>query len=246
MITLMFCLAIPTSWGQEYIHSLDGIEWVKIESKGRIVVKTHASKQLLIKSNYENKVSEKTKGLELIGTGKDNTSIGFYVMEEENNLIVSNLRHANSPTVEIYLPSDQNISVQSTAFNDIEISGFSKEIEASSKRQGNITITDVSGPITANSNNGFITVVFEAVSQSSPISLTTATGDLDVTIPKDTRANVSLNSTMGEIYTNFKLTIPDKDGLKTISAQKVKGFINKGGVQIQLNSVTGNIYLREH
>lgn len=246
-ITFLMCVICVTVQAQkDYTQSLDGIEWIKIESKSDITVKAHDKSQLLIKGGTVENTPEKAKGLKLVGDGSaENTGVGFYVGKEGNSLIVKNLRNTNSRKVEIYLPASKNISVLSSGLNDIEISGFKGEIEASAKVVGSITLTDVTGPITADSNTGTIKVVFNKVNQSSPISISTATGEVDVTLPKDTPANLSLQSTMGEIYTNFELSIPDKDGLKAISTQKVKGSINNGGVKIQLNSATGNIYLRK-
>lgn len=244
-VIIISLFTVLTINAQEYTKALDGIEWVKIESKAHIVVKAHAKDQLLIKGGSSFETPEKAKGLKLVGEGgSDNTGVGFYVLKEGNTLIIRNLQKSEVET-EIYLPASQNISVKSDGLNDMEIEGFSGEIEASAKITGNITILDVTGPLTVNSNTGTVEVIFNKVNQSSPISISTATGEVDVTLPKETPADLSLQSTMGEIYTNFDFSIPDKDGLKAISTQKVKGFINNGGVKIQLNSATGNIYLRK-
>ncbi len=245
-ITLAFCIISFITTAQDFTQSLTGIEWVKIESKAPIIIKTHAKDNLLIKGGEALNIPEKAKGLKLIGEGgTDNTGVGFYVFKEGNNLIVRDLQKSDNHHAEIYLPAKQNISVKSKGLNDMDISGFSGEIEASAEMTGNIAILDVTGPITANTNTGTVEVTFSKVNQSSPITISTATGEVDVTLPKDTPANLALSSSMGEIYTNFDLSVPDKDGLKAISTQNVKGSINNGGVKIQLNSATGNIYLRK-
>lgn len=231
---------------QEFTQSLEGAEWVKIESKARIRVKAHDKSQLLIKTGSKAAIPARAAGLKLVGEGgPDNTEVGFYVAREGNNLIIRNLRKSENETAEIYLPANQNISILCDGLNDLEVEGFSGEIEASSEVTGNITMTNVTGPLTVDSNTGTVSVTFGKVSQSSPISISTATGEIDVTLPKDTAADLTLQSTMGEIYSNFELNVPDKDGLKAISSQKVNGSINNGGVKIQLNSATGNIYLRK-
>ncbi|NAS31744.1 DUF4097 family beta strand repeat protein [Flavobacteriaceae bacterium R38] len=229
---------------KNYTQSLQGVNWVKIEAGTNIVVKTHNKNELLIKGQSY-KVPEKAKGLKRInGGGEDNTGIGFYVAKEGSDLIVKNASRRNRD-FEIYLPASQNISVNGTWLGDIEIYGFTGEIEAKAESVGNITIEDVTGPIIANSNTGTIQVLFNKVNQSSPISISSATGKLDVSLPSNTSADVSLRSTMGEIYTNFDLKMPDKDGLRAISSQRINGTINKGGVEINLRSSTGNIYLRK-
>ncbi len=240
------CLVFIAASAQEYKQSLESVAWVKIESKGKVVVRTHDKQELLIRGGSATTMPEKAKGLQLVGeNGSDNTKVGFYVLKDGNNLILRNLRRSENEVAEIFLPSNQNISVKGDGLNDIEIIGFSGEIEATSEIVGNIRVKDVTGPVTLNSNTGTVEVVFNKVNQSAPISISTATGEIDVTLPKDTAADLSLHSTMGEIYSNFELSVPDKNGLKAISTQKITGSINNGGVKIQLNSATGNIYLRK-
>ena len=244
-LLMLAMLLSAVSQAQDYTTTLDGVNWVKIESKSKINVKTHAKNELLIKASDSYEVPEKAKGLRLVGDGVANTDVGFSVLKDGNTLLVKNLKNSQDGDTVIYLPASKNISVTSTGLNSIEISGFTGEIEASAVVTGQITITDVSGPVTANTNTGTVTVVFNTVNQSSPITIKTATGAVDVTLPANTPADLSMDSTMGAIYTNFDLSLPDKNGLKAISSQKVTGSINNGGVKIQLNSATGNIYLRK-
>ena len=229
---------------EDYTKSLEGIEWVKIESKADITVKTHDKNQLLIKVDEMVKTPDRAKGLKLVGEGGSaNTDVGFYVVADGNNLIVKNLRKSEGAV--LYLPATQKLSVTTIWQGDIEISGFTGEIEASAEINGSISIKDVTGPITADALNGEIEIVFSKVSQGSPISIYTTNGELDITIPSNTPADLTLSTINGEIYTNFDISLPDKNGLKAIATKKVRGAINNGGVPIQLKSTNGTIYLRK-
>ncbi|MBC9798613.1 DUF4097 family beta strand repeat-containing protein [Sinomicrobium weinanense] len=230
---------------QEYTAPLQGVEWIDIESKAEITIKSHGKNTMVIRPDSPVEIPEKAKGLRLVADGVDNTGTGFSVTQHGNRLMVKNLRKQDKGKAVIYLPASQNISVHSAGLNDMTISGFTGEIEADTEVTGNITITDVSGPVTANSNTGKVEVIFNRVNQNSPISISTSTGEIDVSLPSDTPANFNLNSTTGNIYTNFDLNIPDKEGLRPVSSQKVTGSVNNGGVHIRLNSATGNIYLRK-
>ncbi|MGX1928321.1 DUF4097 family beta strand repeat-containing protein [Flagellimonas sp. 2504JD4-2] len=242
LIALVFC-AVTTAQ-KDYTKSLNGIEWVKIESKSDITLKTYNANELLIKGSRSTKVSEKAKGLKLVGEGgPDNTDVGFYVVQDGNTLIVKSLRKAEG--AEIYLPKTQNVSVKSTWSGDIDIDGFSGEIEADAQLNGSVQITNVNGPVTANALNGEITVEFGTVKQDSPISIYTTNGAVDVTLPGATPADLTMGSTNGDIYTNFDIKREEKDGLKSISGKKVRSIINGGGVDISLKSTNGNIYLRK-
>lgn len=242
LIAFTFCVIANAQ--TDYTKSLNGIEWVKIESKSDITLKTYNANELLIKGSRSSKVSEKAKGLRLVGEGgSDNTEVGFYVVQDGNTLIVRNLR--KSEGAEIFLPKTQNISVKSTWSGDIEIEGFSGEVEANAELNGSIEITDVNGPVTANALNGEIEVEFGTVKQGSPISIYTTNGEVDITLPENTPADLTMSTVNGDIYTNFEIKREEKEGLKSISGRKVKASINNGGVDISLKSTNGNIYLRK-
>lgn len=237
-------ISAATHAQNDFTKSLSGIEWVKIESKANITLRTYDSNEILIKGNRRVETSERAKGLRLVGEGgNDNTEVGFYVVQNGNTLIVKNLR--KSEGAEIYLPKTQNVSVKSTWNGDIEIEGFTGEVEADAQLNGSIEIVDVNGPVTANTLNGEITVEFGTVKQDSPISIYSTNGAVDVTLPGNTPADLSLSSTNGEIYTNFELKREEKNGLKSVSGRKVNAAINNGGVNISLKSTNGNIYLRK-
>jgi len=228
----------------DYTRSLNGIQWVKIESKTDIVVKTHSSNELLIKSGPEVKTPERAKGLKLVGEGgTDNTNVGFSVVQDGNTLIVYNLR--KSKGAEIYLPASQNIAVKSTWNGDIEIVGFSGEIEADAQLNGGVKLLNVNGPVTANSLNGELEVVFGKVTQDSPISLYSTNGAVDVSLPSNTPANLALSTLNGNVYTDFEVKSEDKNGLRSVLGRNIKASINGGGVKISMKSTNGNMYLRK-
>lgn len=242
LVALAFC---SIGFAQtDFTKSLSGVDWVKIESKSDITLKTHSSNELLIKSSKSTKVSEKAKGLKLVGEGgSDNTDVGFYVVQDGNTLIVKSLR--KSEGAEIYLPKNQNVSVKSTWHGNIDIDGFSGEVEADAQLNGSVEIKNVNGPVTANALNGEIEVGFGTVKQNSPISIYTTNGAVDVTLPGSTPADLTLTTTNGDIYTNFDIKREEKDGLTSVSGRKVRAVINSGGVDISLKSTNGNIYLRK-
>ncbi len=228
----------------DYTKSLNGVQWVKIESKSDITVRTHSSNELLIKSGPSVETPERAKGLKLVGEGgTDNTSIGFSVIQDGNTLIVTNLR--KSEGAEIYLPKNQNVSAKSTWNGDIEIDGFAGEIEADAQLNGSVKILNVNGPVTANTLNGELTVEFGTVKQGSPISLYSTNGAVDVSLPANTPANLSMSTINGNVYTDFDVKLSEKDGLKSVLGRKISASINNGGVDITLKSTNGNMYLRK-
>ncbi len=227
-----------------YSKPLDGVDWVKIETNSKIILKTHNKNEILIKALDLKPIPEKAKGLKLVGVGgDDNTDVGFNVVKTGNNLIVQNVRKSGG--AEIYLPKSQNISVTNSWSGDIQIDGFAGEVEANANLNGGLKLINLTGPVTAYALNQDIKVTFNKINQNSPIIITTTNGEIDVTLPGNTAANLELSSWNGEIYSNFELKSPEKNGLKTISSRKTKRIINGGGADIKLKSTNGNIYIRK-
>ena len=110
---------------------------------------------------------------------------------------------------------------------------------------GSVELKDINGPVTANALNGDIEVTFGKVTQSSPISIYTTNGAVDVTMPGDTPANLSMSTVNGEVYSNFDIKQIKKDGMTTYSSRKTNATVNGGGVAIKLKSTNGSIYLRK-
>jgi len=118
--TILFsCVFVLCMHAQsDYSKSLSGIEWVKIETKSGVSIKTHDKKELLIKVSSTKRKSEKAKGLKLVGAGgTENTDVGFYVVQDGNTMLVKNLRRTER--AEIFLPKTQNVSVTNSWDRDI-------------------------------------------------------------------------------------------------------------------------------
>ncbi|MBP2831316.1 hypothetical protein J8281_03870 [Aquimarina sp. U1-2] len=245
-IILVAFLCIGQLNAQDYTKSLQGVKKVKISSASGVTVKAHNKNELLIIGD-ERKTPEKAKGLKAVyAAGSDNTNIGVYIDQEGETLIVKNLKNMHSRVLEIFLPSTINITVEKSNLGSLNISGFSSEIEATTN-VGHIKLKDVTGPIVAKTATGEINVVFTKVSQNSPISLVSATGAIDVSLPSNTAANLELKTSMGEIYTDFEIKFPVEDNdMKIVGGKRtINTALNNGGVEINLRSSTGNIYLRK-
>ncbi|MBQ4819959.1 DUF4097 family beta strand repeat-containing protein [Aquimarina sp. MMG016] len=247
VIAILLLIGVGNLNAQEdYVQSLQGVKKVKISSESGVEIKSHDKNEVLIVGD-ERKMPEKARGLKAVyAGGSDNTGFGVHVKREGETLTLINLKNMHSSTLEVFLPKSVNITIEKSNLGSIEINGFSSEIEATTN-VGNITFKDVTGPIVAKTATGEINVVFNKVSQSSPISLISATGAIDVSLPSNTPANLELKTAMGEIYTDFEIKFPSKDDNMKIVAGKrtIETELNNGGVEISLRSSTGNIYLRK-
>jgi len=246
-IAIVFFITIVHIKAQEdYTQSLQGIKKVIIGSASGVKIKAHDKNELLIIGNGR-KMPEKARGLKAVyAGGSDNTGFGVYTQKEGGTLIIRNLKSAYTSILEVFLPKSINIKVERSNLGKLVAEGFSSEIEAITNI-GNITFRDVTGPIVAKTATGEINIVFNKVSQRSPISLVSATGPIDVSLPSNTPANLELKTTMGEIFTDFEIKFPvPENSLKVVGGKRtIKTQLNQGGVEISLRSSTGNIYLRK-
>ncbi|EDP70747.1 hypothetical protein FBALC1_08308 [Flavobacteriales bacterium ALC-1] len=247
IFTIVALLIITaTAFAQDYSMSLEGITKVIISSETTIVIKSHDTSTFLIKAseNYRDINSEKSKGLKKIsGRGNNNTDYGVEVVKQGTSLVVKGLRERRASNLVIHLPKDINMSVESLANNDIYIDGFNAEIEAVN-HHGDTVLSNITGPIVSENGNGNIKVIFSTLNQSYPMSIIANNGDIDITMPLDASTTISAKTPRGEFYSDFDIKVINENTIRK-NNRSIKGVINKGGVEINLQNLKGNIYLRQ-
>ena len=135
-------------------------------------------------------------------------------------------------------------------YDDLKVIGFSQELEVKTLNAG-IELTEVTGPLTIHTINGNIKTDFKSLNQESPTSLTSINGDIDITVPSSTNADLKLGTMHGEIYTDCDIEFEKKDdksesGWVMIGGHSnTDGKLNGGGVELTLNTINGSIYLRK-
>ncbi len=245
-LLVLFTMVAFTISAQDFKQSLQGISKVKILSSNDITIKSHDKNEIIIDGNGH-KRPKKAEGLKAVyAGGTDNTGLGIYVEKNGDVLELTNLRNIHGPKMVVYVSESVAVHAECKTVGDLNISGFKSEIEVKVVA-GKIDISDVTGPVIAKASAGDITVDFGKVNQSSPISIYSSAGDVDIKLPESTPANLDLRSTMGEIYTDFDLKFPnEKKNMKILSGKRhLTSEINNGGVTITLRSSVGDIYLRK-
>nr|WP_321232132.1 DUF4097 family beta strand repeat-containing protein [uncultured Psychroserpens sp.] len=269
ILNLIAFLSVVFTYAQEdYTKSLNGITKVQIETGTTVKIIAGTGNELKFSKyehdeldhNHENcdhehdaecydcdNDNDRAKGLKAVYSGGvDNTGFGMSISQEGSVLRIKDLKSwMQRNGLQITLPKTMDLHIDSGNLGTAIVVGFSSEIEVNTN-VGNITLKNVTGPITAHTSTGTIEVDFSSVNQSSPITLSSSTGIVDVSLPSNTKANLELRSTMGTIYTDFDLQKPSKDGMKVVgSTRKIETQLNNGGVKIVLRSSTGNVYLRK-
>jgi len=177
---------------------------------GSVTVMGYNGKEVIVEARVREKLvteeeierNEKAKGLKLVQV--DTT--GLRVMEDENVMRISVSSFKQTVDLIIRVPSSTSLSISAYDKGDLVVENVNGEIEISNHR-GNINLTGISNAVVAHSYEGEIKAVFKSVSPELPMSFTSWKGDIDVTLPSNTKANLKMKSGRGEVYTDFDLQI---------------------------------------
>lgn len=179
-------------------------------------------------------------------------------VEEENNRVAIS---AGSPnrfykfTIEV--PLKTNLEVSTVNGGEITVDGVDGDLEVGNVN-GGITLTRVGGSVVAHTTNGGVRVTLTRVTPQKPMAFTTLNGDVDVTFPASTKANLKLRSDQGNIFTDFELKVLPESSAPIIEDTRkeggryrieinksLSGSINGGGPDFEMRSFTGNIFVRD-
>jgi len=247
LITLLSILLCAFhGFSQDYVYPTEDIEKVKIISRVSVILKTHNAPNFLISSTENKPVSKKSIGLKST-FGKDNTGFNVFVEENEGTLRVESFQPRISEDLIVYLPKTMKVYVENLINNDISISGFTNEIEAK-VYNGDVKIENVNGPVIVENVKGQTEIIFNNVNQSSPMSIINSHGDVDITLPSDTNADLEVSVPRGDLYTDFDLATNENDSNnndRRTSSRYIKSKLNEGGVSISILCSMGNVYLRK-
>lgn len=222
---------------------------VAMDRNARFSIKGYEGNEIVITANSYEPPPARAKGLKpLYSGGSDNTGIGLSVNEDGNTVSITRATRQDG-SYEIRVPDKVSLKVDEVNWggDEMNISDMAGEVEIQSKTS-NVHLINVTGPVTASSTSGNITVVFSKLNQTQPTSISDISGDIDITLPKDTKANFDMKSISGEIYTDFNMDMKNKrtTGMNYIGGGSViESTINGGGVDVNMRNISGNIYVRK-
>jgi len=217
-----------------------------------IAVAPHMSREK--DGDQEKSQKDKAAGMKRIPI--ENTGL---TVEESDNLVTVRVESwKRSVDLTIKVPFATSLKLQGTNLEDegISVENISGEIEVRGIR-GDIALKNVSGTVVANSTNGDVNVALAKVAPDKPMSFVAFNGDVDITLPADTKATFNLKSGMGEVYSDFDMTLKtqpvkseqstkaDKGKFHVSLDRAVTGAINGGGPEFKLQTFNGNIYIRK-
>ncbi|MBN1995981.1 DUF4097 family beta strand repeat protein [candidate division KSB1 bacterium] len=222
---------------------------------GSITVEGYNGKEVQIEARprLEKVETESTKnGMRRISFD----ATGLEVEEDDNKMEIDVESWKRTIDLQVKVPVLCSLKLTCVNNGDITVKNIKGEIEVENIN-GKVTMTDISGAVTAHSLNKQLNVIMTNVQKDKSMSFSTLNGDIDVTLPASTRANVRIKSENGDIYSDFDMEQIERPK-ETIEESKDTGGkykikidrslilkINGGGPEIMFSSFQGDIYIRK-
>lgn len=218
-----------------------------IKEVNRVSVEAYDGSEILIENSKGNAKPERAEGLTALSArGEDNTGIGLNVQQSGNEVTIFQAARRPQGKYTIKVPKSIKVQIEHTGNwegGKIEVYGITGELEISG-RFNSVYLEDVSGPALVNTVHGKVEAIFSSLSQAGPTSLVSVHSTVDVTLPANTKANVSIKTPYGEAYSDMKLEFPKTEGMRKVSSV-IEGTLNGGGVELAIKASYNNAYLRK-
>lgn len=253
--TIILCLPfIGWSQKQHKINQSSGI--LKILGIDALEVVGYDGSEVIFVSNGhdDDDKNDRSKGLRVINSIglRDNSGLGLAIDQDGDVTSVQQISNGASCNCDdgytIKVPRNLNLYVEhSTIYGeDVKINNVSGEIEIS-VNYNDVYLEKVTGPLAIKTVYGDLETSFSTVNQNSPISLVSVYGHVDVSMPVNTRADLSVKTNYGALYSDMDIkvqTVDENGKMKSVSTKKINGTMNGGGVEINLSSLYEDVYLR--
>lgn len=221
---------------------------------GSITVKTHDGKDMIVEARARNQERERESG----GPKRINISTTGLTVEEENNEVrVSTESYARTIDVTVTVPVHTSLKLRAVNDGDIVVNGVDGELDVDDVN-GSVTLNNVSGSAVAHALNGHLHAAFMHVTPQKPMAFSSLNGDIDVTFPADLKANVSIKSDRGDVFSDFDVQLQASAPQQVVEDGRghggkyrvhidktVHGTINGGGPEYQFTNFQGGIYIRK-
>ncbi|MCW5963316.1 MAG: hypothetical protein KIT83_04695 [Bryobacterales bacterium] len=196
--------------------------------------------------------SPEREGLRRLPTGGG----GFRAEEKDNVLRISASAMAGNVDLDLRIPMNASLKVRCMNCEAIRVNNTSGGLELENVN-GTIQATDVSGAVVAHSLNSKLVVTMRQVDSGKPLAFSSMNGNVDVTLPASTKADVVIENFNGEVLTDFDVELQPNTEREEIDrrgqggayrfnlTRNLRGKINGGGTQIRFKNHNGDILIRK-
>lgn len=235
---------------------------VILSASSNLTIEGIAGTEVIVESDKQEKeFPDEAQGLKIVSPGgaTDNTGIGANVQVEGNTLKIRLPKSKYYGNFVVKVPKELSVSLKENgnSYGKWLITGMKGEVEAETS-YSTLNIKNVSGPIVARGGFGKMYIEYDQLNQSRPNSIS-ASGAVDITLPADTKANLKVQATFADFFTDFDIApvkVEDKSkgekgekGEKGDKGDKVENLAKveatSPGGQAKTIKATGNIYAVE-
>jgi len=241
------CIGLLTHAQQDYKVAVTDLKDAKLileDFTDDLPIEGYAGNEIIVTGGLH-VASDRAKGLKAVyAGGTDNTGLAVS-MEKNGNRITLRclLPITQSAGYKIKVP--ESIALEITRdcakSGNTTISNIKNEVEF--KGCHDVTLSKVTGPIVISTIDGNVNVVFTEVAKDKPISISSVSGEVDVTMPARTPFSLEMGTVSGQMYSDFDF--PVNNDMKRVGGGKLRADFNGGGTAIRLHSVSGSVYLRK-
>jgi hypothetical protein len=249
LLVASLCIA-SLSRAQEYKVSVGDLKDAKIileDFTGDVPIEGYAGNEIIVTTNGHFDRDDRAKGLKPIyAAGTDNTGIAV-AMEKNGNRVTLRCLLPITKGADYKFRVPESVALEITRDcakgGNTTITNIKNEIEF--KGCHDVTLSKVTGPIVVSTISGSVNVVFTEVAKDKPISISSVSGEVDVTIPAKTPFSLEMGTVSGNMYSDFDFPVAKNDDMRRVGGGKVRTDLNGGGTAVRLHSVSGNVYLRK-
>lgn len=221
---------------------------------GGITVKAYEGKEVVVEARVRNRENSRNEG----GPKRLTiSSTGLSVEEENNDVNINTDSYMHPIDVTVSVPVHTSLKLRAVNDGDIVVTGVDGELDVDDIN-GAVTLNNVSGSVVAHALNGHVYATLTRVDPQKAMAFSSLNGNIDVTFPADLKANVSIRSDQGEVFSDFDVQLKAassqpvvEDGRGHGGKYRVKidktvhGTINGGGPEMQFRNFQGQIYIRK-
>lgn len=221
---------------------------------GGITVKAYEGKEVVVEARVRNRENSRNEG----GPKRLTiSSTGLSVEEENNDVNINTDSYMLAIDVTVSVPVHTSLKLRAVNDGDIVVTGVDGELDVDDIN-GSVTLNNIAGSAVAHALNGHLYATFTKVDPQKAMAFSSLNGDVDVTFPADLKANVSIRSDQGDVFSDFDVQLKAassqpvvEDGRGHGGKYRVKidktihGTINGGGPEIQFRNFQGKIYIRK-
>ncbi len=223
---------------------------------GGITVKAYDGKEVVVEARARTRERESSRSESGNMKRIVVSSTGLSVEAENNEVYVSTDSFARTIDLTISVPVHTSLKLSAVNDGNIVVTGVDGELDVNDVN-GSVTLNNVSGSAVAHALNGRVLVTFSRINQK-PMAFSSLNGDIDVTFPTDLKANLTLKSDRGEIFSDFDVQVQASAPQQTVEDDRkqggkykvkidkaVHGTIGGGGPEMQFTNFNGSIYIRK-